>query len=283
MAYRRGWARDFDRAVRDNPDWPVAVSDGDSWFSFATQRNVIDHLDAPPKRGGGRDQRPWSLLRLENGADEMTTILAAAHRAHLRAVLDRYPVNALLFSGGFNDLLTADLPSLLQPFREGAKAAECVVAPRLERRLRHLEEGYRELLDMAFDDGAYLRIYVNSYDYPKPCERAEKLLSSKFCGPWIGPALRGRGYPAGHELERAVPRLLLDRFCAMLDRVAADSRGRLVRVETRGAVGDRWADESHPDEHGAAVVALQFARALEKDDAFAAQTPDQQRGAGGAA
>ncbi|MDQ1349653.1 MAG: hypothetical protein QG573_3034, partial [Acidobacteriota bacterium] len=33
MAYRRSWQRDFDRSIREHPDWPVVVSQGDSWFS----------------------------------------------------------------------------------------------------------------------------------------------------------------------------------------------------------------------------------------------------------
>ena len=47
MAYRRSWQRDFDRSIREHPDWPVVVSQGDSWFSYPHEKNVIDFLDEP--------------------------------------------------------------------------------------------------------------------------------------------------------------------------------------------------------------------------------------------
>jgi lysophospholipase L1-like esterase len=264
MVYRRSWARDFERSVRDNPDWPVLISGGDSWFSFASEPNVIDILDDPAGSGRSGRQRAWSLLRLENGSDELVTALSAGHRGELRAVLDRIPAQALLWSGGGNDLIGADLLPLLLPYRAGAKPAECIHAERLERRLRRLEDFYRELVDLVLDDGGDLTLFLNSYDYPQPCEKPVKLLGSKLTGPWLGPAFRERGYPPGHPLEREVPRLLIDRFCAMVDRIAAGCRGRLVRVETRGAVGADWADEIHPNSDAARRVAERFERALNR-------------------
>ena len=47
MAYRRSWQRDFDRSIREHPDWPVVVSQGDSWFSYPHEKNVVDFLDEP--------------------------------------------------------------------------------------------------------------------------------------------------------------------------------------------------------------------------------------------
>ena len=47
MAYRRSWQRDFDRSIREHPDWPVVVSQGDSWFSNPHEKSVIDFLDEP--------------------------------------------------------------------------------------------------------------------------------------------------------------------------------------------------------------------------------------------
>lgn len=262
MPYRRGWTRDFDRAVRENPDWPVAVSEGDSWFSYALQKNVIDHLDDPTDAGNDKKQRAWSLLRLEKSGDEVLSVMSGGSRAYLRELLDRYAVDALLFSAGGNDLIGADLLPVLKPFVAGAPAEACFVDQRLDRRLRQIEDSYRELLDLVKDDGADLKVYVNSYDYPVPSEKSAKLLGSKVAGPWLRPAFKERGYPANHALERDIPHLLIDRFCALLDCVSADYPARLVRVETRGAVGKEWSDEIHPNRKGAKAVAERFADAL---------------------
>jgi hypothetical protein len=271
MSYRRSWTRDFDRAVRNNPDWPVVVSHGDSWFSFEDQPNVIDVLDDPAGTGQGSAQRSWSLLRMENGNDEVVSVLAAGHRAQLRSILERYPVNALLFSGGLSDLLAADFGSLLRPYREGATAAESVVESRLVRRLRQVEDAYRELFDMVLAESKELKLFVNSYDYPPAQGRPARLLGSKLSGPFQRTAFRERGYPEDSPLRGEIPRLVLDRFCEMLDRLAGYSPARMERVETRGAVDRDWADELHPNAAGARRVAGRFAERLAVCSLFEAE------------
>ncbi len=271
MAYRRSWQRDFDRSIRENPNWPVVVSQGDSWFSYPHEKNVVDFLDeplsgrdAPNKKGKDASQRDWSLLRLERMQDEILGVMTGGERAFLNEILHRYEVDALLFSAGGNDLLGPDLGALLQPFRSGMTAADAVVEGRLGRRLRQIEDCYRELIDMVLDDGADLKVLVNSYDLPLPsCEEA-RLLGGRSPGPWLRPAFAAKGYPAGSPLEREIPKLLLDRFCQQLDRLASEVPTRFHRVETRGAVGSEWADEIHPNSRGAQAVAERFEKILQR-------------------
>ncbi len=271
MAYRRSWQRDFDRSIREHPDWPVVVSQGDSWFSYPHEKNVIDFLDAPPpglaganREGKDASQRDWSLLRLERTQDEILGVMTGGERAFLNDLLHRYEIDALLFSAGGNDLLGPDLGALLRPFRSGMSAAEAMAERRLARRLQQIEDCYRELIDMVLDDGADLRVLVNSYDLPVPsCEEA-RLLGGRSPGPWLRPAFAAKGYPAASPLEREIPRLLLDRFCALLDRLSGEVPTRFHRVETRGAVGSDWADEIHPNARGAAAVAERFEKVLQR-------------------
>jgi hypothetical protein len=199
MAYRRSWQRDFDRSIRENPNWPVVVSQGDSWFSYPHEKNVVDFLDeplsgrdAPNKKGKDASQRDWSLLRLERMQDEILGVMTGGERAFLNEILHRYEVDALLFSAGGNDLLGPDLGALLQPFRSGMTAADAVVEGRLGRRLRQIEDCYRELIDMVLDDGADLKVLVNSYDLPLPsCEEAR--LPAGAAWPVAAPGLRRQG------------------------------------------------------------------------------------------
>ncbi|MEO7795987.1 MAG: hypothetical protein ABIV06_14560 [Thermoanaerobaculia bacterium] len=271
MAYRRAWQRDFDRSIRENPDWPVVVSQGDSWFSYPHEKNVMDFLDAPlpgrdkpDKKGEAALQRDWSLLRLERTQDDILGVMTGGERAFLNEILQRYAVDALLFSAGGNDLLGPDLGALLEPYRSGIAAAEALVEKRLARRLRQIEDCYRELIDMVLDDGPDLKVLVNSYDLPvSSCEEA-RLLGGRSVGPWLRPAFAAKGYPAGSPLEREIPRLLLDRFCAVLDTLTGEVPTRFHRVETRGAVGSEWADEIHPNARGARAVAERFEQVLQR-------------------
>ncbi|MEO8276630.1 MAG: hypothetical protein ABI639_10435 [Thermoanaerobaculia bacterium] len=274
MAYRRSWQRDFDRSIREHPDWPVVVSDGDSWFSYPHEKNIVDYLDEPVARPGAHgevgeagepmSQRDWSLLRLERTDDEILAMLRGGERAFLNELLARYEVDALLFSGGGNDLLGADIGGMLKRYVAGATAADCLIEKRWTRRLRQVEDCCRELIDIVLDDGADLKVLVNSYDIPPASREETKLLGGRNPGPWLRPALDAKGYPAGSPLEREIPKVILDRFCAMLDRVSNDCPTRFYRVETRGAVGTEWADEIHPNARGARAVADRFERELQR-------------------
>ena len=125
MAYRRSWQRDFDRSIRENPDWPVVVSQGDSWFSYPHEKNVIDCLDEPRTgrdepdgKGKSASQRDWSLLRLERTQDEILGVMTGGERAFLNEILHRYEVDALLFSAG-GIATPADAALMLQLGAEG--------------------------------------------------------------------------------------------------------------------------------------------------------------------
>ena len=274
MFYRRSWQRDFERSIRDDPERPVVVTLGDSWFSNPAQRNVIDFLDAPHAAKGrpanpaspdaSASQRDWALLRLERTQDEILGVMTGGERAFLNEILHRYEVDALLFSGGGNDLFGPDLGALLQPYRKGAPIEEALVEKRVARRLRQIEDCYRELIDMVLDDGADLRVLVNSYDVPAPSCVEARLLGGRLPGPWISAAFTAKGYPTSSPLLREVLRHLLDRFCTMLDRLSTELPSRFHRVETRGAVGDEWANEIHPNARGAQAVAERFEAALQR-------------------
>ncbi len=269
MAYRRSWQRDFDRSIREHPDWPVVVSEGDSWFSYPHEKNVVDFLDEPiPGASAERNeddppgQRDWSLLRRKRTSDEILSLVAGGEREFLTDVLKRYEIDALLLSAGGYDLIGADPGALLKPYVPGMSPVDGVVEEGFALRLRQVEDAYRALIDLVLDFGADLKVLVNSYDAPLPTCTEVKLPGGKRPGPWLRPAFAAKGYPAGSPLEREIPQLMLDRFCILLDRLAREVPTRFHRVETRGAVGSEWADEIHPNARGAKAVAQRFERQL---------------------
>jgi hypothetical protein len=261
MAYRRALTADFVRSKREHPAWPVVVSEGDSWFSYS---DVIGRLDDPLDTALPRDQRPWCLLRLERAGDEILTILSGSQRAELRRRIADFEIDALLFSGGGNDVLGPDLLPLLRDWVDGMTPRDAVAFARFERRLRQIADCYRELLDLLADAHRDTRVFAASYDYPVPADRPVKLFwgALTVSGPWLHPYLRERGIP--EAVRPDVIRLLVDGFCATIDAVAAEPRGagRLIRVETRGLVGRDWKDEIHPNRRGARRIAKAFETAL---------------------
>lgn len=260
MPYRRHFIGDFERSIREHPSWPVVLSEGDSWFSYS---DVIGRLDDPSAQGNAKAQRAWALLRLEKAGDEVLTILSGAQRSRLRVYLKRWKVDALLFSGGGNDIIGADFHPLLRPWSAGAEAKDLIAFSRFERRLQQIADCYRELLDLLSDAGQTTKVFVNSYDYVIPSKKGAVYVGPfKVAGPWLQPALDERKVPK--SLWADVVKLLIDAFAAAIDQVAAEPRGagRLIRVETRGVVGKRFQDEIHPDNDGARRVGMTFEAAL---------------------
>lgn len=260
MAYNRYLIRDFEKSRRDHPGWPAVLSEGDSWFSYA---NAVGELDDPHDTAQPEYQRSWSLLRLEKNGDEALTILAGGQRALLRKTFSRWQLDAVLFSAGGNDIIGPDLLGLLRPFAIGMTARDVVQFSRFERRLRQIQDCYRELLDLLIDAGQSTRVFVNSYDYIEPSDEGATLFGLvKVAGPWVKPSLVERGIPP--NLWPGIMRLLIDAFASAIDQVAAEPRGvgRLVRVETRGTVQGGWKDEIHPSPAGSRRVAAAFEQAL---------------------
>lgn len=267
MSYRRGYIGDFERSRREHRGWPVVLSEGDSWFSWA---NVIGQLDDPRDTGKPEDQRHWSLLRLEKAGDEIMTILSGGQRSKLRDHLGRWQLDALLFSGGGNDIIGPDLLPLLRDWQPGMAARDVIAFARFERRLRQIQDCYRELLDMLIDSGQTAKVFVNSYDYLVPSNRPVKLFGIvNIAGPWMLPHFAERQIPA--RVHADVVRLLIDGFVAALDQVGAEPRGvgRMVRVDTLGAVQGGWKDEIHPSRDGAIRVAQRFEDALRVEHVIA--------------
>jgi lysophospholipase L1-like esterase len=259
--YRRAFIGDFEQSQKDHPNWPVVIAEGDSWFSFA---DVIGQLDDPQDKGNPKFQRPWALLRLEKAGDEVMTILSGVQRAQLRKYFDRWKLDALLFSGGGNDIIGPDLLPLLRDFTPGCTAQDLVQRSRFERRIRQIQDCYRELLDLLDDAQQPCKVFVNSYDYIVPSNKGAELLfgAIKVSGPWVLPHFESRNIPP--PLQKEVIQLLIDNFSIAIDQVAAEPRGmgRIARVETRNVVKGEWKDEIHPNRKGAIRVGKVFEGAL---------------------
>jgi lysophospholipase L1-like esterase len=265
MVFDRKTLRDFDTARRANPNWPVFLSDGDSWFSFS---NIIGELDGSTGRRlhAASRQRKWALYRQERNGDEIMTILSGGQRARLRRLFERCPLDGMLFSAGGNDIIGPDLLPLLQPYRQGATARDLLVVKRLQRRLRQIEDCYRELCDLLGDADQRVKLFINSYDYLIPSNKPYRLIGRfRLAGPWLIQHFKTRNIPK--PLRSEIVACLIDDFCDMLDRLATESPGQqtLIRVETRNSVGTHWRDEIHPNREGARIVSGLFEQAIQAE------------------
>lgn len=239
----------FEPSIHDHPDWPVLISEGDSWFSFPIHENIIGFLD---NFAGHK----ISLLRLEKSGDQALRILGGAQKAKLALYLKRYPVNALLFSGGGNDIVGQDLLPLLNQKQAGMSWQDCINPTTTAARLDRLRSAYLDLIHLRNENRPACKLYVHGYDWAIPTGRGTSLWGIKV-GPWMKPFLTQKGITDPAD-QKAIIHELLERFQAMLVDLT-QHHGDVILVPTLGTLAENeWNDELHPTREGFEKIAEKF-------------------------
>jgi hypothetical protein len=247
---------------------PVLVAEGDSWFDYPPGYDVIKGLRDARYNVHSISSAGATVEQMVYGPDNDQPVADFFRRdpsqlaETLRYIRERRP-DAVLFSGGGNDLAGDELLPLLNHKNAGGDPLR---AEMVEAFYRILREGYRTFLSMvrmeARRQGRTIPVLGHSYDYAFPDGRGVVNLGSfHFIGPWLLPSLNRKGYTEA-EGKPIVARLI-DRHHAMLVSLAAefpffhpvDLRGTLPRKSD-------WANELHPTNHGFRRVVRKFTAAL---------------------
>ncbi|HET9211321.1 MAG TPA: hypothetical protein VFR03_13020 [Thermoanaerobaculia bacterium] len=250
---RRQLEQFFAQSIHDHPDWPVIISEGDSWFSFPIHANTIDDLDEMVKH-------KISLLRLEESGDKALRIMGGSQKAKLASFLHRYPVQALLFSGGGNDVVGEDLLPLLNHWQEGMSWQDCINEDTAKSRFDALRSAYLDLIHLRNENRPDCEIYIHGYDWAIPSGKGA-VLWGIHVGPWMKKYMVQKQITDSGD-QKAIIHELLKRFNAMLDDIAAQNSG-IARVETLGTLAENeWNDELHPSRKGFQKIAGKFREKL---------------------
>jgi hypothetical protein len=181
------------------------------------------------------------------------------------------PPQAILLSGGGNDLVDFGLENLLNVFGSG-------LPPLIDSEVDKLiDKQMAQSLGTILDSITCLcqrwlhkiiPILIHGYDYPIPDGRYLKLPPR---GPWLQPAFLKREY---NKLDlgprTAVMKTLIDLLNSMQLKVAAQPGHEHVRhVDVRGTLAaadykKMWGNELHPTSDGFTAVAGKFDGVLQK-------------------
>jgi lysophospholipase L1-like esterase len=242
----------FFESIQDHPNWPIVISEGDSWFSFPIHANTIDDLDEMA-------QHKMSLLRLEQSGDKALRIIGGSQKAKLADLLKRYKVNALLFSGGGNDVVGEDLLPLLNQWQAGMTWQQCINETTTKARFDRLQSAYLDLVHLRNENRPNCLIYIHGYDWAIPSGQGATMWGIKV-GPWMKQYLVQKGINDAAD-QKAIIHELLRRFNAMLDGIAINPK--VVRVQTLGTLAENeWNDELHPSREGFQKIAGKFREKL---------------------
>lgn len=237
------------------------LAEGDSWFhypvpGFPAAAGVIEHL----KRMIETFPEP---LNLAHYGDEVQDMMGVEQRKRLREVLSEplFVFDALLFSGGGNDLVGDQLCLWLRDRADASDPAHAFDDARLDNVLQIVEAGYRDLIALRDELAPECVIFAHGYDFPKPSNKGVCGL-----GPWLKPSMVFRGWTDPDE-QFEIARNLLLRFNGLLERFEQSALpGSFVYVRTQGTLRPRvdWANEIHPDHGGFDKIARRFRDALEE-------------------
>jgi hypothetical protein len=238
----------------------ILIGDGDSWFDYPLPDplHATDVLQALRDTG---DPAPM-ILKLAHYSDATTTLLGVTKRNRLIAQLQdpaNGPIDALLFSGGGNDVVGDQFRFWLNDASAvGNNPAQGVDAQRLGNIFGVVESAYLDLIRIRDQFAPHAPIFVHAYDFAIP----SGVSACHLAGPWLRPSLVDRGW-SGLAPGTLIVKTILVEFRAMLQRLASVPAHDLVLVETQGTLApDDWANELHPTGAGFARIADRFRAAL---------------------
>ncbi len=246
-------AKRFAKRRAAGEQWPVVVSEGDSWSQFPFfLKDVVDHLEP--------DHLVYDVAAGGATLADMIYYTPEFDKAFSLAGPD---VRAFIFSGGGNDCMGL-LREVLRPYSPGKSPAWYLETQGFEQKLAFIRDAYRELLTRMQSIQPRLPAVLHGYDYaiPHSGEQDERRPVYAQWDGWLAAPLRSIGIDDA-ELQRNIIQEMVDRLNETQKKVCAafpmahhvDLRGTLSKITD-------WADELHPTNAGFGNVAEKIRRKL---------------------
>lgn len=261
----------FRRRLKEQPNTPVLVSEGDSWFQFPLLiKEVIDHLSDD-----------YAIYSVGAAGDTAANMIFGPEKKfkteYMRALRrQKETVKAFLFSAAGNDIIGEDpetgdsaLFGILKDFNNDPNdVVGHINFGVLSDRLATLRSGYETVINNVHTEPGFesLPILIHGYDYVFPFPFGDNDQRNPFYTKndnWLGTPLKKRGIPT--ELGHEIIRLLINALYDMLNEVSGNSNTSNVWVvDCRGAMPNLsdWKDEIHGTSDGFKAVAERFKTVL---------------------
>ncbi|QQR73326.1 MAG: SGNH/GDSL hydrolase family protein [Holophagales bacterium] len=246
LAPAEGMAKPGARAAGVAGGPPLQIlAEGDSWFDYPPhllKGGIIPRLQ---KKLG------VPILSLAKAGDEVRYMLGVKERKLLIAQLKKGcpaggPWDALLFSGGGNDIVDNPMALWIRQYDPNLTAEQHIHASRFQTALDLVRAGYEDLIALRDELSPTTQLIFHGYDYAIP-----GLGGICWLGPWLSPTFDLRGFPKD-PIRFEVVKVMLGKFFAMLGQLADPAKG-ITALATQGTlapVRSSWHNELHPSNDG---------------------------------
>lgn len=238
---------------RPRPAQPLQIfAEGDSWYDYPV-----------PLFGGGviprlQNRLGVPILNMAKAGDEVRYMLGVEQRAEL---ITRFtegcpaggPWDAMLFSGGGNDIVGNPMSLWLHDYKAGTPPKKLIKQGRYKTALDFVLAGYEDLIELRNDISPNTRLIFHAYDFAIPDGRGVC-----FMGPWLKPAFDQRKFPAKRAFETL--KVMLSTFATMLETLERKNRN-VTFINGQGLLPvktESWHNELHPSKSGFNRVADLF-------------------------
>jgi hypothetical protein len=256
----------FVRKQKRHPDAKRLLAEGDSWFSFGHMmwwsKTLVERLN---------EYKTLNIVSVANPGAELQKIVKRDNRdwgiANHAPWMKNQHYDAVLFSGGGNDIVGSELVNYLEDKSTGKTGLALIKQTELDRQLDRMRKQYQALrktidAEVASPGGKTVPIITHGYDYAFPSGQGASLFGGLVSvGPWILPNFISKGILDFSE-QAMIVNELVDQFNQLLsdlqDSQAAGIKG-FHHIDLRGMLKkEDWSDELHPTAVGRDKIAAKL-------------------------
>jgi len=255
------WTTDqdiYENVLDDNPQLLGFFSDGDSWFAYPSymEKSIISDL-------ANTNYQKAYWLRWEKNGERIDDMMNGAFAPELRDLIadEDVHMNAILVSGGGNDIVLNGFDSLLNTYQPGMTALDCINQASWNARLGSIKDAYAQLIALRDSHRPEVPIFTHAYDFAIPTGKPIHFLFWKI-GAWIKPGEVKKGI-TDLVLQQQINTYMLTAFANMQADLESEHKD-IVYIRTQGALDPDtdWANEIHPTGAGFEKMAAKFQAAL---------------------
>jgi hypothetical protein len=242
----------FYEDLSDFPDAPLMLTEGDSWFAWPVNGNIIRKIGKYAN---------FNILRLERNGDEIVeNIMSPRQRNKIEDALSRFDFPVFLVSGGGNDIVGDELRAFLKRYRKNMVGWRSILRDNeFESALGLIKTAYIDLIELTYRYRPNCIILAHDYDFIEPSDNGAEFFGFSFGESWIKPTMDELKIPDDWQED------IVDHMLQRLSQELADLQATypsFIHVRTQGTLkkGDpkHWANEIHPTPAGFELIAKKF-------------------------